>query len=990
METVLEKIKPQNASTATQAVTTETSDVPKFSEIKSIDLHDEHTFKQFLNTIRLEPFLRDLPQDRSDNPALYEKLRTLIQDMIHDGSLTLYQSGVNIHEQKKYQMQIVMEGTLQLTHNRYSRQIEGIGDVALEGPKFERGMALASWSMAGNTKSHFAEITTVGPVVTFAMSGSQYAELLRLTMTEPALASIGTKIPTELVKVLTDSGAAKAYSEKDSDILQIERQRDFSKRKEVSEQLSQIWKEYKLSDSDFLFKVNGEWHICQHSIQSGIKDATVTQHVLQKNFIYSKEEIAKTPEGKVSPLLRTELTNDEFLALARNTKKLPGSEINVRMDTDEIYLAVFKAKDAENPDRPLKSPDITIPGQMLVKLEGRGNAKMEVTLPIPEHGVIDPKKIFNELRRLHSAELPGIRLMDIKIQVPADVELYAQNIADYRKEVGSSSNYNVERILGDLENLNYQLSATDKIKFAQLLHQTEVQVESQQSIDSRLSLGGRREILSLMYSWLERDLADRRGPDSVIFGEQKFKELQVLMDGLVEYYGDKGSVDRHLKDALTTGSEDKVKLKLALILAQHFNYSTVAGLGKDTIGKIYYKDVKHVFGVGADEAIQRLKPNGYEIQHEYAADVSWARHKQGDTIFIPDRHEDFWGMMHELKAIGVIGHDNKIHIDKLAGKSLIFLGDVLNRNVGTLGCGTLGLVNSLMEEADKWNAANREPGKAVEVKMCLGNHELDLMRQTESQLKESFPEFASYQIAKHCREQIKDMVVNKRIVAGIFLGDESEPLSTEKHAIVTHAGILPEFKSHIFNKLQELNRPVNDLEMVKYFNEILLEAVTRGDFSNPLFSKSLLRGGQNEFSGAIEADMSSSAKSDLTAAIKKLPAGADAAFGYQIVGHSFTSDSPDSRVFQSEAVKIPGCLITDCGDHQVFEADPTVRIRSTIVKADAGNETAKAYTFTARFTTPDQIPTTEEEIYRIHKDAAHPYRTVLKERNSKLNTETYL
>jgi hypothetical protein len=981
----------------------------KFTELCSLDITSESTnshYQRLLDTLRLEPFFRVLPATREDNPTLYDNIRAKFQKFIIEGSLTLYTDGSSIHQEKPGQMQFVLAGSVQMRSDRYSKSIPELAFIGYAGPEFDRGQALASWSMAGKVGSHFGELFAVGPVLTLAVSSSQYEELIWLTLKEPSLVKKTREISPNDVAILKDSGIVKSYFENSHNLLVIERERDYKKRRiDSSNPIAELWQKLDLEHNDFLVRKDAAWGVFSHNIHSAIKAATVGQHLLQNNFIYSETDLLDDTNSLgaiIAPSFKENLSNDEMRGLARNVSLVPEHQRQNIQTAGHIFLVVPKTVDVEKPERPIKKYKLD-PKQAKIEVtvSSNGNSQLfDIDLPI--HGVIDPKEILNAVKTQNNLS-DDVSIEAINFRSNESLELYKINIDRYRTELSGSYKYSFDRVLSDMTNLGYVMDDSTRKQLVDLFNDTYGIISSKSSEYTSLSFNIKRELLEVVDGWLARDAMERKGPNSILVDQLKVNEVGLLFSLCVQATSASG-LDRGL-DGIT--DLDKLTAKLTLVVQEHFNHQEISKLNDQAIARLNYRDVKFAFGHKADVAIRQLYTTDYKIEEVRTPyDVSWINHEGRDVILVPDRHEDLWGMRHELKALGAISASDEIQIDKLTGKRIVFLGDVLNRNVSVLGLGALTLVDELISKADLYNKniKNRPSEERVEVNMILGNHELDLISQSDQDLQKNFPDISEFIVAKSARDKVIEMIKAGRIVAAVFLGNSFKPDNNSEHAVATHSMMVPEFKEVMRNELRDHGLATHDLSLVQHLNNTLVKAVENSDFSHVMFAKSILRGGKSEFSGCFETDMGSSERSDFNAAINKIRdmltedvetnnARIIEKFGYQVGGHSFNTEEAFVRVLRSKdnLTVVPGCMITDCGDHQNFTPDPTAGIRSVLIRAaplldtqgkpisSESNRRSFAYMISPSFGEGPPLLDKEEDVRAVSKNSEHAYLQKLRE-----------
>ncbi len=988
----------------------ERSSYLELRDFNPLDPAEDLNYQRLLSTLRLEPFFRVLPETRSTAPALYDAVREKIAKFVSEGSLTLYPPGTNIHDPergKPGQMQVVMAGELQMTLDRGWKKDNLLKQMGFRGPTYERGEALASWAMAGNTGSHYADIAAIGPVLTFALSSQQYAELIMITIHEPTVSREIAPISSEDVDALKAAKFVKPYSgEDEADLLVVMRPRDFSKQPTEEsatarwKQAMQVWDDNAhLIQADFLHRTDGGWRMVSHQIQAAIKRATIAQHVLQKNFLYDLNDIRDLEPAKLPPPFRVLLSNDEMRALARNCSRISPGTYEA---AGQLFLAVYKTGDVERPEKPLKNHVMDTSSQLRITVV-RPDAKeyQTFTIPFPRSGVVDPRSLAVELP-LKLGLPKGVSIHSVELPNNEEIDFYRIHCSQYRETLAASYEFSFSRCLADMINLGYIM--TDEVR-----QRLEARFESAAKVlqelvgeHTSLSMNAHRELVAVMDGWIARDAQDRRGPGTITVDEAKANEVVRLFE-LCEREAKAKSPDRRSNDTSVPsplGKVDPIEQKLAIIVSERFSPETLRLLTQEAIAGLYYKDAKYAFSHRVDDALRSRHVAHFSLKEfRVPYEVGWIRDHGRALIVTPDRHENLWGMHHELKALGIMSASGTLQIERLRGKHHLFLGDVINRRVSLLGYGTLSLVDTIINAARQHNERVKErPEDTIEVSMILGNHELDLIRLDEASLREMFPDVSHYLVARTTREKILDMIKEGKILAAVYLGNSDPNAPPERHAVATHSGMVPEFRDAVIGLLQDNGLPIDDQTLVKYLNQELQRAAISGNFDHIMFAKSKLRGGGHHMSGCFEADMGRSPRSDLTQAITRLKEQnskltseellelIQMKMGRQLVGHSFSTDQPFMRIFESEAIKIPGCLIADSGDHQNFTPDPMDTF-STLVIADgsweglsvAGHEGVFAQVMVPVFGPPAPMVEGEIAAQDVQRNPEHTYRAKLRE-----------
>ena len=945
----------------------------KYHIVDDLDLLDSNFAKQFLETLRLESYLRVLPASEKDNPSLFPKVKRYLQGLINEGSLVLYNDGSNIYDEKKGCMQIVLAGTLQMIHNRYSRKIPELSKIGFDGARFTSGMAVGSWSMAGNTGSNWGEIVAVGPALVLTISGDQYEKLIRLTLDQPNFAkNLGT-VSNEEMEALKAAHVIKTYPDSNGDLFIVDRQRDFNK-SEASKvpQMQELWEKLKLAQTDFITYQDEKWIRYEHIIQRAIKNSTATQHILQKNFLYSDKEIEKLRNDgllyhEVAGAFQTPLANEEFLTLSRNLQLVDNNvDIEGEQVLNQIHFIVFKTNDVENPDKPLKGRTSGALGNIQVRASwSDSNIKQvkDLVLPISFHGVIDPKQVFSSL--VKQGIIPAsAKLEKLSVSTSNEMNVYSLDCNKYYDELEGSGYYSWNEMIRQLEVYNYVFKDGNKEKLIRLFDKAEDAIEGFNSEATPLSYKARRELIQLMSSWLKRDLYERKGGDPVDFNEARLNEIGGIFAIYVKaHVGTISEELSHYESLMTAALKEPDKKKQLWV----GKVETVANqqldsdwMRKQNISERNYRDVKHALSMGVNDFHRNASVKGLLVSTLEDLNVEWSKYENKEVIVIPDRHENLWGFLNELKAMKVINEDGSLCVENMHGKRLIFIGDGINRQASQYGVGILQALNRLMDEAREFNFGEASEN-TIDIEMIIGNHEKDFLvaMNNEETVNQLFPQLGQRLIANYCQKLLTEMIAEGKIKAATYLGDHNSPEDQERHAIAVHSVLLPSVQKVFMQELPPEKR--NDLELVEHLNQVLCEAVSSNNYSHGFFAKSTLRGGLQKFSGPLEVDASDSVRSDLRPELVEMgilnnegnllitPAEAEEklvkAFVPQIVGHSFQNERNSISVLtiNKQLIKIPTVILSDSGCNQVFTADPMERLsalyinkgKAQAVKADA-------------------------------------------------------
>jgi|GEM_PF-4748903 len=943
--TEFEKFKPGSGPDIVQQDQVLSNKDPRARELRDFDLSIGKRYEQLLDLIRLEPCMRHLPACENENPKVFNRVRDLLQEMISEGSLLVYSNGANIHEVRPGEMQIILGGKCQMTHNRYSKRIEELKESGFDGPEFYPGAAVGSWSMAGGTGSHFADLTAVGSAVTLSLSGSQYEKLVRLSLDFPGVATSQGIISEADVEELLLSGVVKSYTNVDSGLVFIERERDFAKRKE--DHLSRIWREKNLGEADFLIKQDGEWHRYEHAIQRGIKNQTVFQHVLQKNFIFNGGEKER------APCFAPELPNESFLALVRNTHPLSGSvSASSEALSKYIYLASFKTADVEKPEKPLSTYTGELGGKIEVSLLTDGVEK-KAALPIPSHGVIDPKELIGSISELDEFKNSSqLELKGIEILPGDDLALSSIDLEAYGNEIARLPKFSFKDFKRHLRSCDYIIDESIDKQLDELFESTGKSLMRESELRcSNLDYKHRASLLRLLNAWQSRDYMDHEGPDPIIFTEEKLKELTSLLGQFVELYGSEDAANKVVAK-IEANPSDRPITKACLLILSEVKGEQEIDISSDARDKIYYKDLKHYEYGFVDRSLKYQFQNGAEQREITDVSVPWAQEYGRQVVCIPDRHEDFWGLVLELETLGVI--ENKLaqspSLQNFNG-DLYFLGDVINRNVGVNGLAALMLVDRLITEG-----RSLDPEKS-KIRMIVGNHERDLLSWSDDEIFHRFPDLADQIVTTETRKLLREMITNGNLVAAIELSRPSRenPDNAPSICTITHSAILPDF-------IEAYAPNSNISDLVNMINNDLREAVKYGDYKSPIFAKSKGRGGDEEFSGPIEADMGGGSRSDIARIYATYGNDTTSRCPNQIVGHSFSTDDLNIRSAKLRGTVFPGIIIADTGDHQATTGGPN--ICHLVISPDG-----KAVSRSPILVTKPELPKTEAQVDIIYRNS---------------------
>lgn len=731
-------------------------------------------------------------------------------------------------------------------------------------------------------------------------------------------------------------------------------------------EIKALWKNLDLANTDFIIRENGQQFCYRHEMQCNIKEGTPIQHILQKNFLYSIKEL-KSPDRntQVAGAMETPLVTEEMLALSRNIQSVNKKEITVkeRDISKQIYFVVFKEADVENPKQPLKTfKGEKLPGNIHVSISlGESESdKCKYTIPIPPHGVVDPEEILSSLKKKYSLS-DSAKIEELSMNVnddKHDMQIYRLDLPKYHEELGGSGYYSWTTMVHDkLEKEDYAFKNGQKEKLIALFDEAKDILECPKPEATLLNYKVRRELLTLMDLWINRDLRERRSGKPII-DDAKINEigtmLAIYLKGCGRTLNDTFSHYEELQRTALNNSDPKKQAwarTVELLAHEHLEPGYLHKLSPDKRAHLNYKDEKAIAERYNDSFHRDQVVIGLLSEALKDVDVEWSKHEAKEMLIIPDRHQNLWGFINELKAMKVRNADGSLCIENMRGKRLVFMGDGISRQVSQNGLGILLLIDNLIDEARQLNLGET-PENKIDLEMIIGNHELDILKMSDEEIERKFPGLGERIIAKHTKDLIQKMVLEGKIKLATYAGDCNNPEDRTKHATITHTLLLPSVRTIVMQELPPEKR--NDLELVDHMNNILLEAVKK-DITNPspnnyqhiVFVKSELRGGPKgqQFSGPIEANAIDSPGSDLNAEISEQmgilsPKGkllidrstaeqiVKEAIGNQIIAHNFSYEHPFicSASALNGLIKLPGVILSDSGCNQIPTDDPRERI----------------------------------------------------------------
>ncbi|HTL71202.1 MAG TPA: hypothetical protein VL404_07930, partial [Candidatus Eisenbacteria bacterium] len=984
---------------------------------------------EVINHLRSESYFRSLPRKGEANyPAVAEFIRSLIADQ---GALVLYQKDVDIYKERTAHFHLILEGEVQLATNpdlkrfHEENQKKGVRDDAVpttfDGPTFGRGQGVGTFSVAANfeEREHWGEMRTTQAVVALTLSARQYAELLTLTM--PEVEKEENRLDDSFVAQLKDAGkfglnSIRDYGEQPVDaagrpvnadlarfpegrMFYVRREREVNLAKKIQGQIDALDKQVadgklsaeealakkqalteklneanrrfesefqKISQYDLIVKgKDGRFYGVKHPIQYGAKNASANQFLLQGDYLASVSDIqsgAKTQSRTLLSSTGEELSNTEFLAMARNLSIEP-NPANVG-DPNDVYLV-------KAPGEAMNSPKRGSPGRVTLKIIGPdGRESAPRAQDIPSHGVVDPK----ELRSLLGYG-PDYRITVLSIDAPG-AAVYRMNVKDYRADLEGSYRYSIDELIAQLANKNYVMDWKVIEALRLLFLQAEEKLREVRSADrTDLSMDIRVELIKLVqeYMTVDKGLSLRLSAEPLRIDEIGMVIARYVQDALKERGQTLTEKDdaylKHYLDAPTDGLQVNVD---NVVNVHRLQSRAVSQLTPEEKKKLGWRDIKHAFTYGADAYLASREVTGYT-----AIPLISGRHGEmqfpnqigtfSDVVVVPDRHENIFGNQQELVALGIVDSNFNLNTEAMKGKTVVNMGDIFNRNVDTYGRDLQNLWIRLAYQAREWNSRHA-PEDHIRVELILGNHELDLLRWNEAEMRLYFPNLGRRMLADEVKATLQGLVRDGILKLGYYFGNENAAADAQSHLNLFHAGLLPQVRSRLLKEIAEINRQAgvekyspDDKGLIDYANELLRRAVAEGEgFSHYIFGKSKLRGNKAadapEFSGPVEADFGFW-KADFSEAIRQLGLidgdgkatefrpdqlqpevqdilktlgilGADgrllvardevlpALFRYSLAGHTFTGDR---RVFRSAyfgAQDIAPISLLDGGDHQ--------------------------------------------------------------------------
>lgn len=996
----------------------------------------ERSVDEIIRSLRLESYFRGLPVD---GPA-YSAVRDFVKKLIANGGLVSYRSGVNIYKERPDHFNFILEGKVQLKTNPYSHELEILPGGEFDGPEFGRNSGVGAWSAAGQG-GHWGEMRAMGPVVALTMNGAQYEELIRITL------GIGIdgvtfglqEIPEEDVARMESEGLILRYSGGAGGIYFIQNARTIGKKmKKYETESGSIEAElaggvtderrielerrkeeldgalarmrmkdiYALNDFDFVVKtVDGKWRGVSHFIQFGIKNSSGNQYLLQEQFFRTAEELRNMPEELRDKKTVQEPNNGEFLAMARNVREVSRGDLNELPFAGHIYFVTVG-------EVPMKERTTSPEGEIVIRLTVNGEVREVGGIPIPVDGVVDPVYLLKDarIRALigQEAEVVGV---SIKLAVEENARVYSLRVEDYLADVRNSYQYNLDELANQIRLQNYYFSDTPEAEVPEAKAFKELFEAAEEALETGIKKGytdlsqnHRIELGELVFQWMKSERLDKWATDMVLFDRDLVGMIFALfVAGQIgeDFVANHEVLGRYWDQMQASDTEAEKKARRVFSEYQSWKSkkeSALADLTPEERANYGWQEIKFAFGMGVDSVISKRETSGLvavptdamTFHGERLRLPSRAGLESRDLIVIADRHENYDGLVQELIGMHVIrevrAEDGKMRFEldteAMEGKRIVQLGDNINRNVGPKGKALLDLWTMLYRAAREFNRGV-SPERQIEIDLVLGNHELDLLRWDETEMRANFPGLGQRLLADEVKEQLRSMVGEGILKASFYVGDESAPQDPESHLLVFHAGLLPQVRESLLKlmKAENLSRPgeepwpLNDLGIVRYVNEQLKIAVRenafRGDGAeftgrNIIFGKSRRRGGTQDMSGLMEADFGRLKSSDIAqamlalakdiltaeegwseaqwdelfetdargntvmrkgkeseceAALSGLRERMEREFGYMIAGHSFRAVGEIGPAY-SGALTLAGNSVFDAGNHQNFGPSP--------------------------------------------------------------------
>jgi hypothetical protein len=234
--------------------------------------------------------------------------------------------------------------------------------------------------------------------------------------------------------------------------------------------------------------------------------------------------------------------------------------------------------------------------------------------------------------------------------------------------------------------------------------------------------------------------------------------------------------------------------------------------------------------------------NGENLAKRGLASCAPAETRGAAIVAVGDVHGELDALREILHHAGVLGNQ-----DQWIGGSTVLIqtGDVIDR--GPKSKETYALLASLQAKAA------RTGGKVIRL---LGNHELALLQGNYR--------YADFQGAADLR---------RVLVRDVMAGNVQAAFAGQGY-LFTHAGVRPEIGERLLaNGVRETGTSEAEA-LADRINEILIDAVTSGDYSDSIFHVGHSRGGPHSFGGIFWEDAS------------EIRSSAQAGGIFQVFGHT--------------------------------------------------------------------------------------------------------
>lgn len=206
-----------------------------------------------------------------------------------------------------------------------------------------------------------------------------------------------------------------------------------------------------------------------------------------------------------------------------------------------------------------------------------------------------------------------------------------------------------------------------------------------------------------------------------------------------------------------------------------------------------------------------------------------------EVIAFGDIHGEIRGLFENLLNAGLIDAQSNW---KGESKVLVQLGDVIDR--GYFSEEVWYFLAKLQSQAEK---------SSGEVIRLIGNHELMVLEGIYGYAAQVILNPAAF------GEKMKQDILNKKVQLAY----------TDGTRIFLHAGLRTEMRNLLVQEIMKERKceakEVYVEDIVNYLNHLLIEAVSKDDFSHPIFNVGHSRGGEHSIGGVLWEDLSELANS---------------------------------------------------------------------------------------------------------------------------------